>query len=349
MRVGIIGCGAIARNHVTALRGGTDVDLVAVADIDAGRARAFAAEHAVAHAYDDVDRMLAGGLDAVTVCTPHAAHEAGVLAAARHGTHVLCEKPIATTLAQARRMVAATAAAGVRFGVLFQRRFWPAAARLRAAIDDGKLGVPVCGGVVASFNRDADYYAEPWRGTWAAEGGGVLMTQAIHHVDLLQWYMGPARRVTGRCATLVHRGVIEVEDTVGAVVEFASGGIATISAGTTFRPGLGARVWVSDAAGRTASLLEYPEGVGRLEFSTVPGEVATPGVPGLGTVPDLPLDQVHDHLAPYHVRQVRDFLDAIRDDREPAVTGREAIRSLEIVDAVYTSSRAGTVVELDQG
>jgi predicted dehydrogenase len=346
MRVGIIGCGTIARNHVAALRGMADVDLAAVADVDAGRARAFAAEHNIAHAYDDAERMLASGLDAVTVCTPHAAHEAGVLAAAHHGTHVLCEKPIATTLAQARRMVAATAAAGVRFGVLFQRRFWPAAAGVRAAIDDGRLGLPVCGGIVARFNRDADYYAEPWRGTWATEGGGVLMTQAVHHVDLLQWYMGRAVRVTGRCATLVHQGIIEVEDTVGAVVEFASGGIATISAGTTFRPGLGAQVWLSDGNGRTASVMEYPEGVGYLDLSTVPGQKAAADLPRPGALPDLPLGRIHDHLVPYHARQVRDFVDAIRENREPAVTGREAMLSLEIVDAIYTSSRTGRPVEL---
>ena len=193
--------------------------------------------------------MLAAGLDAVTVCTPHTAHAEGVLAAARHGVHVLCEKPIAVSLDEADRMVEATAQAGVLFGVLFQRRFWPAAARIRRAIDDGRLGPPISGGVVARFNRDAAYYAEPWRGRWDTEGGGVLMTQAIHHIDLLQWFMGPATRVTGRYATLAHQDFIEVEDTVGAIVEFASGGVATIQAGTTFDPGLGAQVWVSDARG----------------------------------------------------------------------------------------------------
>jgi UDP-N-acetyl-2-amino-2-deoxyglucuronate dehydrogenase len=206
VRVGIIGCGKIARNHGSALRGIAGVQVRAVADADPARARAFASDHGVRHAFGDVDEMLAAGLDAVTVCTPHAAHEAGVLAAARHGLHVLCEKPIALSVEQADRMVAATAVAGVRFGVLFQRRFWPSAARIRAAIDDGRLGTPISGGVVARLNRDAAYYAEPWRGRRATEGGGVLITQAIHHIDLLQWFMGPARRVTGRCATLVHQG-----------------------------------------------------------------------------------------------------------------------------------------------
>lgn len=346
MRVGVIGCGKIARSHVTALRGIAGVEVVAAVDVDIGRARAFAATHGIPHAYQDADRMLATGLDAVTVCTPHAAHEEGVLAAARHRTHVLCEKPVALTVAQARRMIAATGEAGVRFGVLFQRRFWPAAARIRHAIDDGRLGTPISGGVLVRFNRDAGYYAEPWRGRLATEGGGVLMTQAIHHVDLLRWFMGPVRRVTGRCATLVHRGLIEVEDTAAAVVEFASGALATIQAGTTFQPGLGGQVWVSDARGRTASVLEFPEGVGCTDLSTVPGEeVSQTGRLEAGA-PDLPLAEIHDHLAPYHATQIEDFLDAVTHDREPAVTGLDAVRSLQIVEAIYASSRTGTPVEL---
>jgi predicted dehydrogenase len=234
----------------------------------------------------------------------------------------------------------------VRFGVLFQRRFWPAAMRIRGAIDEGRLGTPICGGVLARLNRDAAYYAQPWRGRWATEGGGVLMTQAIHHVDLLQWFMGPAVRVTGRYATLVHQGVIEVEDTAGAIVEFASGGIATIQAGTTFRPGLGAQVWVSDAHGRTAGVTEFPEGVGFTDTSTVPGEEAFASGPRVGGVFDLPLSDIHHHLAPYHAMQIAEFVDALREGREPAVTGRDAVRSLEIIEAIYTSSRTGATVEL---
>ncbi|WP_229070243.1 Gfo/Idh/MocA family protein [Actinoplanes sp. DH11] len=347
MRIGIAGCGRIARNHVTALRGVEGVQVAAVADVDIGRARAFAAEHGVDRFFGDLDRMLASGLDAVTICTPHAEHEAGVLAAARHGTHVLCEKPIALRVEQGERMIAATAAAGVRFGVLFQRRFWPAAARIRAAIDDGRLGPPICGGVVARLNRGTDYYrAEPWRGRRATEGGGVLMTQVIHHIDLLQWFMGPARRVTGRCATLARQDVIEVEDTAAAIVEFASGAVATVQAGTTFQPGLGAQVWVSDARGRTASVMEFPEGVGFTDLWTLPGEETFSEAYAAGGTFDIGLAEIHDHLAPYHAQQIADFVAALREDREPAVTGRDALRSLAIVEAVYASSRTGAAVEL---
>lgn len=345
MRIGIAGCGKIARNHVTALRAVAGVQVIAVADADPERARTFAAEHEVPRAYGDLDEMLSAGLDAVTICTPHDAHEAGVLAAARYGTHVLCEKPIALRVEQAERMIAATTAAGVRFGVLFQRRFWPAALRVRAAIDAGRLGLPISGGVVARLNRDADYYAEPWRGRQATEGGGVLMTQVIHHIDLLQWFMGPARRVTGRCDTLAHSG-IDVEDTAAAIVEFTSGGIATIQAGTTFRPGLGVQVWVSDAAGRTMGLSEFPEGVAFTDVSTVDGEQVLHTATATASMGDLPLPAIHDHLAPYHRMQIEDFVASLREHREPTVTGHDAIRSLQIVEAVYRSSRTGAVVDV---
>ena len=346
LRFGIIGCGLIAANHVTALKGIADVDVVAVADVDTARARDFARRHGIPQAVAQAEQIFAAGLDAVTVCTPHSAHAEGVLLAAHNGVHVLCEKPIALSLRDAERMVDATARAGVLFGVLFQRRFWPAAQRIRRALDEGRLGPPICGGVLARLRRDAAYYAEPWRGQWDTEGGGVLMTQAIHHIDLLQWFMGRARRVTGRFATLAHQDFLEVEDTAAAVVEFASGAVATIQAATTFSPGLGAQVWVSDARGATASVTEFPEGVGFTDLWTLPGEEEFATVYGTHHEFDLPLPRVHENLVPYHRMQIEDFVAALRAGREPAVTGREAMRSLEIVQAIYESSRSGQPISL---
>jgi len=346
IRIGIIGCGKIAINHVQALHGIDGVDVLAVTDIDPVRARSFARTFGIPSVHTGVEAMLASGLDVVIVCSPHSAHEAGVLAAASHGIHVLCEKPIALSVAEADRMVAATANARVRFGVLFQRRFWPASMRVRQAIDDGRLGPLISGGLVARFKRDAEYYAEPWRGKWETEGGGVLMTQAIHHIDLLQWFMGPATRVTGRFATLAHGDLIEVEDTASALIEFASGALATVQVGTTFNPGLGAQVWVSDARGRTASVMEFPEGVGSTDVWTVPGESEFSDAYQAGGSFDIPLAEIHRHLVPYHAMQIEDFIDAVRQDREPVVTGREAVKSLEIVQAIYESSRTGVPVQL---
>ena len=346
LRFGIIGCGAIAVNHATALQSLPGVTVVAVVDTDAARAREFAARFGIPAAFDDVESALASGLDAVTVCTPHPAHEAGVVAAAAHGVHVLCEKPVATTTDEADRMIAAADAAGIRFGVVFQRRFWPAAARIRAAIDSGAFGAAIVGSCIVRLRRDAEYYAEPWRGRRETEGGGVLMTQAMHHIDLLQWFMGEAVSVTGRIATLRHGAYIDVEDTAVATIEFGSGALAVVQASSTFDPGLGAQVAVSDAAGRTASVLEFPEGAGVTDVWTVGDdwEFAPPYT--AGGMFDRPLADIHLGLMEAHSRQIADFVDAVRDGRDPLVTGRDARKSLEIVTAIYESSNSGAAVRL---
>jgi UDP-N-acetyl-2-amino-2-deoxyglucuronate dehydrogenase len=346
LRFAILGCGAIAVNHLRALQSLPGVVVAAVIDADLGRAQRFAQAAGVPAAFDDVERGLASGLDAVTVCTPHGAHDAGVRAAASHGLHVLCEKPMAASLAEADRMIDATDAAGVKLGVVLQRRLWPAARRVRAALDSGALGQPIVGSCLVRLRRDAEYYAEPWRGRWDTEGGGALMTQAIHHIDLLQWFMGDAASVTGRIGTLRHGDHIEVEDTAVATIEFVSGALAVVQASTTFAPGLGAQIVVSDVQGKTAGVLEYPEGTGAIDVWTVdePFEFTSPMV--LDGASDPPLSVVHMRLADLHTQQLADFVEAIRENRDPAVTGREGRKALRIIAAIYESSRTGVTVRL---
>ncbi|MFV0374996.1 Gfo/Idh/MocA family protein [Microbacterium sp.] len=347
VRVGIIGCGLIAINHVAALRTVADADVVAVADVDAARAEQFAATHDVPLAFGDIDALFGADIvDAVMVCTPHPAHEAGVLAAAAHGVHVMCEKPIAVTLESADRMIRACDEAGVVFGAIYQRRLWPAAQQIRAALDAGTLGRPISAQLTARFHRDADYYAEPWRGRWDTEGGGVLVTQTSHHIDLLQWLMdSDVTRVTGRYATLAHGDIIEVEDTAAAIVEFTSGALATVHVSTTFTPGLGAQLWFTDAQGRTAGLREFPEGVGLADEWTVPG-VETFANPYQQGAFDVPLSEIHRELTRFHTLQIADFIAALREQRAPVVTGRDARRSLAIIAALYESSRTGRTVDV---
>lgn len=342
LRVGIIGCGKIARTHAEAVATIPNASLVAFCDAELARGQAFAAEFGAELGTNDLDDFFAQGqLDAALICTPHPVHEKLVVACAEAGVNVLCEKPIAIHLEEADRMIEATDAAGVAFGVIFQRRFWPAAQRIRRAIDDGLLGKLTFGSSYSHLWRPQSYFeSDPWRGKWDTEGGGVMMNQAVHMVDMLQWYMGPAAEVYGRIATLRHGSYIDVEDTVAATVTFQSGALGAIEAFSTIQPDFGFRIMVRGDNGATASLQEIPEGTqGVNDLWTVePGagqraawEAAERGRPG---------------FPEFHQLQIAEFLDAIRHDRPPAVTGRDARNSLAIILGIYESSRSGRPVLL---
>ncbi|WP_064257559.1 Gfo/Idh/MocA family oxidoreductase [Rhodococcus sp. D-6] len=348
LRVGIVGCGKIAGNHARALQQVPGVEVVGCSDLDLDRARFFAARYGIANAVRTVDELIALGIDACTVCTPHPVHEQIVVTAAEAGVHVLCEKPIAVDVAAADRMIEAADRAGITFGVLFQRRFWPAARRIREAIDDGTLGTPTLGEVSVILHRPSEYYAaDAWRGQWDTDGGGVLMTQAVHQIDMLQWFMGEAVSVSGHIRTHTHGAHIETEDSASAVVAFASGATATITATTGANYNLGNRVTVIGGTGAIASVLEFPEGrEGVNEIWTVPGQLAL-GTPfSIDVHANLDVADVNAGLTDFHTLQVQDFADAVLTGREPAVTGRDARASLAIVAGIYESSRTGRVVNL---
>lgn len=345
IRAGLIGCGKIATIHALALHSLPHAEFVAVCDTEEGRARAMAEKYGVPHVFNDARTLLHSGLvEAVLVCTPHPAHAPLVIAAAEAGVHVLCEKPMTIDLGEADRMIEATRRAGVRFGVIHQRRFWPASQRLRAAIDGGKLGNLTYGECETRLWRPEEYFrSDPWRGKWATEGGGVLMNQAVHMVDLFQWFMnqaGPAVEVYGRIATLRHGAYIDVEDTAVATVVFQRGALGVIMAATTFQPEFGFRVAVHGDRGAYAGVREWPEGrQGINDVWTIPGEASfrdvweweerdKPGFPG------------------FHVAQIGEFLQAVAENRDPAVTGEEARKSIAIILAIYESSRTGKPVRL---
>jgi predicted dehydrogenase len=346
LRVGIVGCGNIADNHYRSFSSLPGTQVIAVADVDLARASAFADQRSIPHAVASLAEMLELGLDAVTICTPHPTHESLVIQAAEHGTNVLCEKPIAVTAVSARRMIEAAEAHGITFGAVFQRRYWPAAQNIRAAIDDGRLGTPMLAHCQVLLHRGQDYYnAAAWRGTWAADGGGVLMTQAIHNIDLLQWFMGDPVEVSAKAGTFTHGGLIEVEDTAAALITFASGAGATLSATVSARPNLGTRLTLTGTSGRTVALTEIPEGADAgNDVWTVPGDAYVPARPEPDT--EFTVAEVNARLMPLHRQQVEDFVDAVRSNRAPLVTGREALKSLQIVEAVYESARTGASVRI---
>lgn len=345
LNVGIVGCGKIAHNHARALQSIDGVRVFGVFDTNKKTADTFAATYGIPHAFSDYSDLLDLPLHVVSVCTPHPAHEEGVVRAAERGFHVLCEKPLAVTLPSIDRMIRACEGNEVALGALFQRRFWPPVRKIRQALDSGEMGIPVLGSVAVRFRRDRSYYEDDWRGRWDTEGGGALINQAIHHIDLLQWFMGDVTRVSGSWSTLRHTDVMEVEDSAVAHVEFASGGLATILATTTLNAGLGGQVMISDRAGQTASVIEFPEGIGVLDFWTVGNTPQHTPVYDVTQPFDRPLSDIHESLIPFHTEQIAEFIEAIREGRAPLVTGREARKSLEIVLAIYESQRVGQPIE----
>lgn len=345
-RVGIAGCGAISRNHLEAFKSLDNVRIVGVCDVDEGRARTTARTWDIPAAVTTVDELLDLDLDIISVCTPHPTHEAVVLKAAAAGVHVLCEKPIATRLEAAECMVAACEEAGVRFGALFQRRFWPAAQKIRTGIDDGTLGRPIMAQCSVMLHRAPDYYnRDAWRGTWEHDGGGVLMSQAVHQIDLLQWYLGDVAEVFGRVNTYRHGDYIEVEDSATAVITFTSGAMATVEATTALTTNLGIQLRITGESGASASLTEFPEGSeGRLDLWATDGKIQEELVHPEGVEANVDLSMINGQLIPFHTIQVRDFVEALESGQEPAITGRDALKSLRILLAVYESSRTGQPV-----
>ncbi|PJK18230.1 Gfo/Idh/MocA family protein [Mycolicibacterium goodii] len=346
LRVGVVGCGGISRNHLTAFGSVEGAEVVAVCDIDLEKARATAEKFSVPCAYRSTEEVLGHGVDLVSVCTPHPTHEDAVLAAAAAGVHVLCEKPIATDLVAAERMVRACDDAGVKLGVFLQRRFWPEAQRMRTALKAGELGTPILGECTVLLERTTDYYAEaPWRGKWATCGGGVLMTQAIHHLDLLQWLIGDVAEVYGRVATFRHSDHIEVEDSAVATLFFTSGAMATLQASTAVNPSLGAQVRVTTSSGASVQLTEFPEGTdGRMDIWAKDGRIRSEHPFPASADPHVVLADVNRRLMPHHTAQVADFVAAVRSGQPPAVCGEDATRALRTLLAIYESSRTGQVV-----
>ncbi len=342
LRVGLIGCGKIANVHAVALQQLAEAEFVACCDQDEARARALAAIFDVPLVYTDADAMLQSGtVDVVHVCTPHPAHERAVVAAAEAGVHVLCEKPVAISLDEADRMIDAADRAQVAFGVIFQRRFWPAARRIREAIDTGRLGTVTLGECSVRIWRPREYFAsDAWRGKWATEGGGVLMNQAVHAIDQFLWFMGEPVEVVGRHATLRHGAYIDVEDTAVATVVFANGALGVIQAASTFETGFGFRVAVHGDSGAAVSVWERREGEqGVNDVWTVTGEEEQRAAWELE-------DTGGAGFPGFHALQIRDFLQSVRDNRPPAVSGRDARKSLEVILAIYESSRTGQPIRL---
>jgi UDP-N-acetyl-2-amino-2-deoxyglucuronate dehydrogenase len=338
MRFAIIGIGNIAPIHAAAIRGVPGAELVAVATRQEDRGRAFAAEHGGTWHADYRELLAQAQADVVAICTPHDLHAPMTLAAAQAGAHVLCEKPMARNVAECDAMIAACDRAGVRLGVAFQGRFEPLSIRLKAALDAGRLGRLLWVSANTLWHRtDAYYRSGPWRGTWAHEGGGVLINQAIHAIDLLIWLAGLPERVTARTRTLNH--AIEVEDAALAILEYAGGRLGLIQATTIAHPGYPERL---EFFGSTGSVI-YHKGQARLDWRLSDPEEAYTEQAEVSSGAARPMDIT----AAGHTALYNDFVSAIRAGRPSLVDGHEGRRSVALVEAIYRSAASGNTIALE--
>lgn len=337
IRFGVIGCGAIGAWHCIAIQNTVGAELVGVADAFPASAQKFGARFNT-RAFASVDEMLASpDIDCVSICTPSGLHVNLALAAAEHGKHVLVEKPMALTCEDADRMIAAGDANHVKIGVVFQARTHENTKMLKNLVDSGRLGKIITADVFMKYYRSPEYYAQGgWRGTWAMDGGGALMNQGIHSVDLLRYLAGPVKSVYGIARTLARK--IEVEDTVVAAIEFESGALGLIQATTAIHPGYPRRLSISGTEGTVTvsddffvewDIKDYPK----------------PDSVFLGVPEDNGASDPMNFSTEGHAAHIADMVEAIEQDREPLVSAREGRKSVELIRAIYESSQKGIRID----
>jgi UDP-N-acetyl-2-amino-2-deoxyglucuronate dehydrogenase len=336
VRVALVGCGRISGSHVAAIDKVDGLELIAVCDVEIDRARALADERGIP-AFRTIEELLAGtDSDVVAVCTPSGLHPAHGIAAARAGKHVVAEKPMAISLADADALVQACDAAGVHLFVVKQNRLNPPIQLLRRAVEKGRFGRIYLANTTVRWTRPQEYYdAAPWRGTWEFDGGAI-MNQASHYVDLMQWLVGPVESVVAKTATLARR--IETEDTGIAVLRFRSGALGVIEVTVLTHPRnfegsitiLGEKGTVK-IGGTAVNRVEHWQFADYDDDDKLIDAASTnpPTVYGFG-----------------HEGYYRNVLAVLRGEAKPGTDGREGRKSLELILGIYESAKTGREVPL---
>lgn len=337
----IVGTGMIAGYHAQAIRQAAGARLVGVVSRSAEKGQAFAARYEVPVVTATVEAMVArADVHVIDVTTPSGAHLEPALASIRAGKHVIVEKPLEITPARADQILQAAELHGVRVGAIFQGRFGAGARRVKAAIDAGRFGRLVLASCAVKWHRAPDYYLTPWKGRWDLDGGGALMNQAIHGLDLLQWFAGLPSEVSGRITRRVHLG-IEADDTAVATVRFPGGALGSIEATTATWPGWSQRI---ELCGEQGAVCLEGDHLARWDFAhALPedeGVRAAPRDPTLGSGAGA----AGGISIAGHLSQIRDFVDAVREGRAPAIDGAEGRKAVALVHAIYESAKRGVAV-----
>lgn len=353
LKVGIYGYGKVAELHAKALAASETAVLASVCGRDAAKAERFARRWGVPARANPEEMACEDHARAALITTPHPLHAAHALESLAAGLNVLVEKPMALKVSDADAMIAAAKARGLALGVVSQRRWYPSTRRIRAAIEHGLLGTPMLGQATILGWRDEAYYrSDPWRGTWDGEGGGVIVNQAPHQLDLLAWFLGPVRSVFGAWANVNHP-YIEVEDSASATVRFASGALASILISNSQKPGIYAKVHVHGSSGASAGV----QTDGGAMFIAGMSGVLEPPYNDLWTVPGQEglLDQWKSEDAAYFAKvdptwhffglQIDDFARALAEGKPCAVPGEAGRETVKLMEGIYRSAAAGAPAE----
>lgn len=340
---GIIGCGNIGPVHAAAMADVPSAKLVAVSDVVERTAKALADKYH-ADMYTDYRKMLERkDVQAICLCVPSGLRMEIAVACAQAGKHILSEKPLDVSTKRIDRIIEATDKAGVRLGCIFQSRFAEGSLQIKKAIEQGRFGTLVLGDAYIKWYRSPEYYASgAWRGTKKLDGGGALMNQGIHQIDLLQWFMGPVKTVRAQVTRRLHQG-LEVEDTATAMLEFTNGAFGVIEGSTAIWPGHPARVEIHGSAGSAytedGAIKFWQFAKRKCEDAKI--EAALNRESELGSGAGDPLSSLKTEG---HRRQIDDFTKAILKDRPPQIDGREGRNAVALIEAIYKAAATGKAV-----
>lgn len=351
--ISIAGCSKVAHLHAKAISNIPNARLAGVWNRTSSKAVDFALKYGT-KSYGDVSTMVKENKsDLVIVCTAHPYHKHPAVEAARSGANILVEKPLASDLRDCDEIIRACNENKVKSGVISQRRWYEPVKRVKQSISEGKIGRPVLAEVLMLGWRDKAYYdSDPWRGSWGTEGGGVLVNQSPHQLDILLWYMGEIDEVYGIWRNLNHP-YIEVEDTAAAIVKFKSGAIGNILVSNSQKPGLYGKVHVHGENGASVGV----QTDGGAMFIAGRTGIAEPPVNDLWTIPgeedklkqwiidDTEVFNSSDATVKYIQLQIEDFLQAIENGTEPSVTAVDGRRTVELFTAIYRSSQTNLPVK----
>jgi len=333
VRFGVVGAKGIGRTHMESIVSCGNAELVAVADINEAAGKEAASKYGIKWFLDYEKMLEQKDIDAVSICTPHFLHCNMALKALEYGKNVLVEKPMAITVREADKMVEKAKATCLKLGVVFQYRTFPVNQEIKRLIDEGEIGkiyrvlMEAC-----TFRTQAYYESDAWRGKWKTEGGGALINQTVHNIDLLQWFVGPPSKLQGQIGTMYHN--VEVEDIASAAIRFENGAFGILQ--VSIIDALDAsRLVICGEKGKIVSNSEHKRAIMSKPIKECIADKKVWG--GRPESQWLEIEPKTEEKGG-HTTVIREYCDAIIADKEPPVSGEEGRKSIEIINAIILSS-----------